>query len=113
MLVYARSLAAEGRVDPAAIAAAYNSYYTAPQNTSRGYNSYYDNATKGFLANVGAGRTWPHTGNIITLAVTCMHPLAAALSFSQNTYRLLALPLIFFDSLYMSLTRFGHRSRRY
>jgi hypothetical protein len=62
-MVYARSLVSEGKVDPSAIAAAYTAYYTPPLNTSRRFNSYYDNATKGFLANVAAGRTWPHTGD--------------------------------------------------
>lgn len=38
-------------------------YYTPPLNESRRFNSYYDNATKGFLANVAAGQKWPHTGD--------------------------------------------------
>lgn len=38
-------------------------YYTPPLNESRRFNSYYDNATKGFLANVAAGRKWPKTGD--------------------------------------------------
>ena len=63
MEVYARSLARKQRVDPVDIAAAYEAYYSAPANTSRSFRSYYDNATKGFLENVRAGRTFPHTGN--------------------------------------------------
>jgi len=61
-VVYAEALATAGSVDPVAIAAAYEAYYTPPMNTSRPYKSYYDHATKDFLANYAAGKRWPHTG---------------------------------------------------
>lgn len=62
-MIYARSLAEQGKVDPEAIVSAYTAYYSAPANTSRGYPSYYDQATKKFLANIAAGKKWPHTGD--------------------------------------------------
>jgi hypothetical protein len=61
-LIYARELVKDGKVDPQAIADAYTAYYSPPANMSRPYASYYDQATKKFLANVAAGKKWPHTG---------------------------------------------------
>ena len=52
----------EQTVDPQAIADAYTAYYSAPANESRKWVSYVDNATKGFLKNVQAGRKFPNTG---------------------------------------------------
>ena len=62
MAVYAHSLATQQKVDPQNIADSYYSYYTSPENTTRPFVSYLDNATKGFLENVAAGARFPHTG---------------------------------------------------
>lgn len=79
MAVYAHSLAQEQRVDPQAIADAYAAYYSAAENATRPFVSYVDNATLGFLANVGAGRRWPHTGagDTETNAVAHVLPVVA------------------------------------
>ena len=61
-LIYAKALVQAGRFDPQAIADAYAAYYSPPAMKSRPWRSYIDNATKGFMGNVHAGRRWPHTG---------------------------------------------------
>jgi ADP-ribosylglycohydrolase len=79
MYIITEALAASQSVDPQAIADAYTNYYSFPMNTTRPFTSYYDNATKGFLANVYAGNLWPNTGagDTETNAVAHVLPLVA------------------------------------
>ena len=89
MEVYASSLARVQRVDPLDIASSYAAYYSAPSNTSRPFLSYYDNATKGFLQNVRAGRTFPHTGagDTETNAVAHVLPIVVMRAGRSNFLR--------------------------
>ena len=79
MFIYADALARAQSVDPQAIADAYTAYYSLPANATRPFVSYIDNATRGFLGNVRAGRRWPHTGagDTETNAVAHVLPVVA------------------------------------
>ena len=63
-MVYLRTLAeAAGReVDPAALQAAYYSYYGPGGDCASPSTCYADTCTRGFVANVRAGRNWPECG---------------------------------------------------
>ena len=67
-------------MDPQKIADAYEAYYTAPVNETRKFVSYIDNATRGFLENVAAGKKYPHTGagDTETNAVAHVLPVVVA-----------------------------------
>lgn len=77
-MVFGGAIIKHGGVDGQAIADGYTKYYTAPANMSRPWRSYYDNATKGFLANVRAGRVFPHTGDGDTETNAVAHVLPVA-----------------------------------
>ena len=76
-------------VDPQAIADAYTAYYSSPANESRKWVSYVDNATKGFLKNVQAGRKFPHTGagDTETNAIAHVLPVVAMRAGRPGFYR--------------------------